>query len=260
NVAVFGNRVTGYAIVGNPNLKAETDVAFNLEVGWRPFTGIRSNLTLYRHDFDDLIANAIACPTPTMCNPGFKNPFPELQRPIFPSANVSHARTQGFDLGFDRLPLDWVQPGGLPPHSLKFSLGYGYLDSENKSGIAGEDGNQLPFRPKNRVLPSVTYAHADVGTTLRIWGQWEDEIFTDLANTQEGRIRPHWFWNFKLTQKLPGLVSTIAGEPPRWLDGKAIFVQGLNVFDEVLEGIAVAAESRQFSTRATFLGGVTYKF
>jgi len=260
NVAVVGNRVTGYAIVGNPNLKAETDVAFNIEVGWRPYTGIRSNLTLYRHDFDDLIANVIACPTPTMCNPGFVNPFPELQGPIFSFANVSQAVTQGFDLGFDFLPLDWVQPGGRPPHSVKVSLGYGFLDSENKSGIPGEEGNQLPFRPKNRVLPSVTYAHSDVGTTLRIWGQWEDEIFTDLGNTQEGRIRPHWFWNFKLTQKLPGLVRTIAGESPTWLDGTAVFVQGLNVFDEVLEGIAIAAESRQFSTRATFLGGVTYKF
>ena len=45
-----------------------------------------------------------------------------------------------------------------------------------------------------------------------------------------------------------------------WLAGASVFVQGLNVFDEVLEGIAIAGDPRQFSTRATFLGGVTYSF
>ena len=260
NVAVVGNRVTGYAIVGNPDLKAETDVAFNLELGFRPWRGVSSSLTFFRHQFDDLIANVIACPTPTTCNPGFTNPFPELQGPIFSFANVSQALTQGFDFGVEVRPLDWLDLDGASAHDVRVSLGYGFLDSRNESGIPGEDGNELPFRPKNRVLPSVTWSHGDVGTTLRIWGQWEDEIFTDLGNTQEGRIRPHWFWNFKLTQKLPGLVRTIAGESPAWLDGTAVFVQGLNVFDEVLEGVAIAAESRQFSTRATFLGGVTYKF
>jgi outer membrane receptor for ferrienterochelin and colicins len=260
NVAVVGNRVTGYAIVGNPNLKAETDVAFNLEASVRPWRGVRGSLTLYRHDFDNLIANVVACPTPTMCNPGFTNPFPELQGPIFSFANVSSARTQGFDLGIDLFPLDWIWETGSDPHVVKLSVGYGFLDSENLSGIPGEDGKQLPFRPENRVLPSVTYTHTQIGTTLRVWGQWEDEIFTDLANTEEGRIRPHWFWNFKLSQKLPGLVRAAGVSSPPWLEGVAVFVQGLNVFDEVLEGIAIAAETRQFSTRATFLGGVTYRF
>jgi len=260
NVAIVGDRVTGYAIVGNPNLKAETDVAFNFEASWRPYRGVRSSLILYRHDFSNLIANVIACPTPTMCNPGFTNPFPELQGPIFSFANVSAARTQGFDFSLDLFPLDWIWEMGGDPHVVKVSVGYGFLDSENESGIPGEDGNQLPFRPKNRVIPGVTYTHTDLGTTLRIWGQWEDEIFTDLGNTQDGRIRPHWFWNFKLSQKLPDLVRALGGSTPTWLEGAAVFVQGLNVFDEVLEGIAIAGDTRQFSTRATFLGGVTYRF
>lgn len=261
NVAIVRGRVTGYAIVGNPNLKAETDVAFNFEAAWQPWRGGRGSLTLYRHDFDDLIANVVACPTPTMCNPGFKNPFPDLEGPIFSFANVSSARTQGFDLGIDLFPLDWIWAGGSDPHVVKLSVAYGFLDSENRSGIPGEDGEKLPFRPKNRVIPSVTYTHTGIGTTLRVWGQWEDEIFTDLANTEEGRIRPHWFWNFKLTQELPGLLRLAgAGTPPSWLEGAAVFVQGLNVFDEVLEGVAIAGAPRQFSTRATFLGGVTYRF
>lgn len=260
NVAVVGNRVTGYAIVGNPNLKAETDVAYNLEFGWRPLPGMRTSIDFYRHQFDDLIANVIACPTPTMCNPGFTNPFPELQGPIFSFANVSQALTQGFDVGIDAYPLDWIWPAGSDPHVVKLSLGYGFLDSKNESGIPGENGKQLPYRPRNRVVPAVQYSHTTIGSTLRIWGTWEDEIFTDLANTPEGRVPAHWFWNFKITQKLPELVRTLGGEPPSWLAGAAVFVQGLNVFDEVLEGIAIAGDPRQFSTRASFLGGVTYSF
>ncbi|HEY8516760.1 MAG TPA: TonB-dependent receptor [Candidatus Binatia bacterium] len=260
NVAIVGNRVTGYAIVGNPNLKAETDVAFNFEASWRPWRGIRSSLVLFRHDFDNLIANVVACPTPTMCNPGFKNPFPDLQGPIFSFDNVSSARTQGFDLGLDFFPLDWIWEQGSDPHVVKLSIAYGFLDSENQSGIPGEDGKQLPFRPKNRAIPSVTYTHTYFGTTLRIWGQWEDVSYADLGNTEEGRIPSHWFWNFKLSQKLPGLVRLLGAESPSWLEGVAVFAQGLNVFDEVLEGVAVAGDARQLSTRATFLGGVTYKF
>ncbi len=55
-------------------------------------------------------------------------------------------------------------------------------------------------------------------------------------------------------------MQTLGGESPSWLAGAAVFVQGLNVFDEVLEGIAIAGDPRQFSTRASFLGGVTYSF
>lgn len=260
NVAVVGNRVSGYAIVGNPDLKAETDVAYNLEFGYRPFRGVRTSVDFYRHQFDDLIANVIACPTPTMCNPGFSNPFPELQGPIFTFANVSSALTQGFDVGLDAYPLDWIWPAGSDPHIVKLSLGYGFLDSRNESGIPGEDGKQLPYRPQNRVVPAIEYSHTAIGTTLRIWGQWEDEIFTDLANTPDGRVPAHWFWNFKLSQKLPELARTFGTAPPTWLGGASVFVQGLNVFDEVLEGIAIAGDPRQFSTRASFLGGVTYSF
>ncbi len=197
-----------------------------------------------------------------MCQPGFVNPFPELQGPIFSFANVSAAQTQGFDFSIDLFPLDWVSdlPSSLMGHDVKLTGGYGYLDTENQSGLPGEDGKQLPFRPKNRVLPSLTWAHDGWDTTVRLWGQYESEIFTDLANTQEGRIRPHWFWNFKLSQELGGAVRLFCGEAPRWLEGAGVFVQGLNVFDEVLEAAAIAAQERQFSARASFLGGVTYRF
>lgn len=262
NVALVNDRVTGYAIVGNPNLKAETDVAFNLEINAQPLPGVRSSLIFYRHDFKDLIANVIACPSPTMCQPGFVNPFPELQGPIFSFANVSAAQTQGIDFSVDLFPLDWFPDlqASLMGHDVKFTVGYGYLDTENQSGLPNEDGKQLPFRPKNRVLPSITWAQDDWESTIRIWGQYESEIFTDLANTQEGRIRPHWFWNFKLSQELGGAVRAFGGEAPRWLEGAGMFVQGLNVFDEVLDAAAVAAQERQFSARASFLGGVTYRF
>lgn len=262
NVAVVGSRVTGYAIVGNPNLRAETDVAFNFEINGRPLPGVHSSLIFYRHDFDDLISTVIACPTPTMCRPGFVNPFPELQGPIFSFANVSAARTQGFDLSVDLFPLDWLdeRPPAFAGHDVKLTIGYGFLDTENQSGIPGEDGKPLPFRPKNRVLPSLTWTHDEWQTTLRIWGQYQSTIFTDLANTPEGRIRPHWFWNFKLSQEIAPALRLFGSAPPRWLEGAGLFVQGLNVFDEVLEAAAVAAQQRQFSARAAFLGGVTYRF
>jgi hypothetical protein len=55
-------------------------------------------------------------------------------------------------------------------------------------------------------------------------------------------------------------VKLFGGDPPRWLEGAGVFVQGLNVFDEVLGAAAIAAQQRQFSARASFLRGVTYRF
>jgi outer membrane receptor for ferrienterochelin and colicin len=260
NVAIVGNRVTGYAIVGNPNLEAETDLAFNLQADFSLLRSLSGTLTFYRHDFDNLIANVIACPTPTMCQPGFVNPFPELQGPIFTFDNVDSALTQGFDLGLRFFPLDYAPLEWKGAHSLELSVGYGFLDSENRSGIPNEEGKQLPFRPRNRVIPAVQWANSRVGTTLRVWGEFQDEMFTDLANTPEGRVGPHWFWNFKLTQDVADLVSVLGGGRPPWLEGVSVFAQGLNVLDEVVEAAAIAAQQRQLTARASFIGGVTYRF
>jgi outer membrane receptor for ferrienterochelin and colicins len=259
NVVVADGQVRGYAIVGNPDLRAETDVALNLQAdfAWRRF--VRGTLALYRHEFRDLIVNAIACPSPEVCNAGFVRPFPELEGPIFTFDNVSKALTQGLDFSVVLAPLAFLAGDVSTRHQLEVALGYGYLDTEDQSGIAGQDGNRLPFRPAHRVLPSVTYRARAWGTRLRLWGEYNDAIFTDVNNTPSSRVGPYWLWNFKLAQRLGPMVRAVGGTAPAWLDGLGAFVEGLNVLDRKVDvGAGVAAQGA-FTGRRLIYGGLTYE-
>jgi outer membrane receptor for ferrienterochelin and colicins len=259
NVVVANGQVRGYAIVGNEDLRAETNTAFNLQAdfAWRRLA--RGTLALYRHDFDDLIVNVIACPAPDTCTPGFTNPFPELQGPIFSFENVAEAVTQGLDLSVVLTPLHLIDGFPRGRHQVEVGLSYGFLDSEDGSGIAGQDGNRLPFRPEHRVLPSVTYRSPLWVTTLRVWGEYNSEISTNVNDTPEDRVGAHWLWNFKLTQGVGPLVRTLGGAPPAWLDGLGLFVEGLNLFDREVDAGAAVAAQRAFTGRRLIYGGVTYR-
>jgi len=260
NVAIVGDRVTGYAIVGNPNLDAERDTAFNLnlDANWRDV--VRGTLGFFRHEFEDLIANTIACAAPGQCDEGFTHPFPELQGPIFTFDNVSKARTQGVELGVEFAPLAAFAPDATVDHRLDLSIGYGYLDAENQSGIPGEDGKRLPFRPEHRVIPSVTYRYEPTASQVKIWGTYETGIFADLINSADQRVPSAWLWNFKVDQELGRVFATAGVSVPKWAAGIGVFVQGLNVFDERIDAAAVVAQRQLFAAQQAFLGGVTYEF
>ncbi len=260
NVAIVGDRVTGYAIVGNPDLDAERDTAFNLNLDANWHDIVRGNVSFFRHDFKDLIANTIACPAPGQCRDGFAHPFPELQGPIFTFDNVAKARTQGVELGLEVAPLAAFLPDATVDHRLELTVGYGYLDAENQSGIAGEDGKRLPFRPEHRVIPSVLYRYEPTASQVKIWGTYETGIFADLINSPDQEVDPAWLWNFKLDQTLGPALGAAGVAVPQWAAGLGVFVQGLNVFDEEIDAAAVVAQRQLFAARQAFLGGVTYKF
>lgn len=260
NVVELGDRVTGYAIVGNPDLDPETDFAMNLDAEVALGPSVQGRLGLFRHDFENLITTAIACPTPTMCRDGFEDPFPNLAGPIFRYENVGAAVTKGIDVSVSVRPLLWLPEVDSSPHDVELSLAYGFLDSENRGNVAGERGNDLPYRPPHRVIPSMTYDHATLGTTLRLWATYEDAFYTDLANSPDGRVAPHWFLNLKLQQEIAPLWAMLGGAAPEWLGSTRFFVQGNNVLDEIVEAAAIAAGRRQFAARRAWLGGVRYQF
>ena len=200
-----------------------------------------------------------------MCQPGFvQSRSPSCRARSSPSPTSRSRADPGLRFRPRSLParLGRRLPASLHGHDVKLSVGYGYLDTENQSGIPGEDGKQLPFRPREPRDPVGHLDHVSSGRRRSsIWGQWEGEIFSDLANTAG---RPH-----PAVLVLELQASTRSS--PRWSScpaairrggstGAGVFVQGLNVFDEVLEAAAIAAQQSQFSARASFLGGVVYRF
>ncbi len=261
---LFANDVNlggAYVLLGNPDLQPESDLAFQLEAQVR-MRGVESYLTLFRHQFSDLIAFQ-ECKRPGSRSRCIDDPFgpgpndpPALR---FQTQNLSSAITQGLELGIDVSVLDLLQIES--DHRVDAGIGYAFLDSKNESNLPGEEGNELPFRPRNRVLPSFGWRNRAWGTTMRVWGEYESDAFTDLVNSPEFVARNHWLWNFKVT--IYPLRALPEGGPKALAQaigiGKhfAFFAQGENVFDQ--EFGLVTAMGR-LAGPAAFLFGVQAKY
>ncbi len=236
----------GYAIIGNPDLDPEVDYAWNIQLDYEPSNAFSLSLTLFRHDFRDLIATALC---DEECLGEVDGDLPRL---VFTNENVDEAITQGVELGLALRPLELV-PEAASAHDITINLGYAFLDSENRSG-RDDDGNQLPFRPPHRFLPTLTYSYSPLRSVLRISGEWEDRAYSDITNTSV--VGSHWIWNFKLSVSLAAALERLnLVETDRYGDVE-MFVQGDNVFDETF---GVPGPMGRAVGRRSFLAGVRYE-
>jgi outer membrane receptor for ferrienterochelin and colicin len=250
-----------YALLGNRDLEAETDLAFQLEAQMRR-PGVDAFLVMFRHQFNDLIAFqqlrlCVRPGVPVGCVP---DPLPSLPGTLrFRTENLERALTQGLELGIEVEPL--LLLGVQSAHRPTVGIGYAFLDTENRSGIPGEDGNDLPFRPRHRVLPSLGYRSPRGALTARIWGEYESDAFTTVANDPIDVARNHWLWNFKVTiAPLRALPDAFGGRAARAIDiGRhlEVFVQGENVFDEEFGTLTGAG---RLAGPAAYLIGVAGRF
>jgi outer membrane receptor protein involved in Fe transport len=250
-----------YALLGNPDLQPETDLAFQLETQFRS-RGVDAFLVLFRHQFDDLIAftQLRLCNRPGVPAGCVPDPLPQLPgRLRFQTQNVSKALTEGLELGIDIEPLALL--GFETPHQPTIGIGYAFLHSEDQSGIPGQDGNELPFRARQRVLPSFGYRHAPSGLSVRVWGEYESDTFTTVANDPIDVARSHWLWNFKIQvaplRLLPeGFGGGIA---PAFDLGRNLefFVEGDNVFDQEFGPLTAAG---RLAGPAAYTFGVSARF
>jgi outer membrane receptor for ferrienterochelin and colicins len=250
-----------YALLGNPDLKPETDLAYQVEAAFR-FQGVDGFVTAFRHEFKDLIAftQVNTCQRPNVPPGCIPDPLPGLPGSLrFQTRNFAKAITQGVELGVE---LQLPQLLGVDtPHDVRLGIGYAFLDSKNESSIEGEDGKDLPFRPRHRVLPSLAWKRQEWGMALKIWGEYEDDSFADPTNLPGGAIPNYWLWNFKATlapwwmipEGESRALATAIGIGRHF----AFFVQGENVFDEVVGDVTATG---QLTSPRNFLFGLTARF
>jgi outer membrane receptor for ferrienterochelin and colicins len=250
-----------YALLGNPDLQPETDLAFQLEAQFR-FRGFDGFITLFRHQFEDLIAFQLlnVCQRPGVPRGCVPDPAPFLKPGLrFQTQNFAKATTQGLELGFEVSIPQLLEIE--TEHDVRPGFGYAFLDTVNENGIPGEDGNELPFRPRNRVLPSLAYIHKRYGIAARIWGEYEDDAFTDVANSEDFVAKNHWLWNFKVTlfpfnwipDGGPKELATAVGIGRHF----AFFVTGENVFDQEFGPVTAGG---RLAGPAAFLFGFQGKY
>jgi outer membrane receptor for ferrienterochelin and colicins len=255
NVVVSRGRITGYVILGNPDLEPETDLGASLYGEAQVLDGLVGSLSLYRHDFRHLIDVSQVCATPATCTPGFVNPFPGLNGPIFRYENVGRAVTEGIEVSLRFSPMTLLGRGEKT-HRLWVDLAYGYLYARNKSPRPGQ-GDELPFRPPHRFLPALTYRHLPWGAQLKWWGEYEDRTYTDVTNSPEFVAQSHWLWSVRVSQELVPIVPRAwLAEAAEWVKGTSAFVEGVNVFDEEFGTLTPMG---RVAGRAAFLAGVSYE-
>jgi outer membrane receptor for ferrienterochelin and colicins len=249
-----------YAVLGNPDLEPERSTGYDLEAEWK-LPGFTGFLSFFRNDFEELIVTPLllSCPRTSNPTPQCRNsPLPGIPL-IFKQENVASALTQGVELGLEFSLLDLMEIDN--PYQLLFGVGYAYVDSENQNGIEGEDGNDLPFRPRNRVVPGLTLRRIGWGMDLAFWAEYEDDAFTDVANSEEGIARNHWVFNMAYhIEPFRTLPFEPQGKLGALLDfGRRLgfFVQGENLLDT--EYGTLTADGRLAGPRA-FLFGVTAKY
>jgi len=250
-----------YALLGNRDLQPETDLAFQFEAQMRR-PGVDAFFVAFRHQFNDLIAfeQLRLCIRPGVPAGCVQDPLPTLPGKLrFRTENLERALTQGFEFGVEVEPLYLLGIQSL--HRPTLGIGYAYLDTENQSGIPGENGNDLPFRPRHRVLPSLGYQTPQRAVTLRIWGEYESDAFTTVQNDPIDIARNHWLWNFKITiAPLRALPEAFGGSAARAVDiGRHLemFVQGDNVFNEEFGTLTGAG---RLAGPAAYLFGVAGRF
>lgn len=254
NIVRNRDRLTGYVILGNRDLQPETDLGLTAHVETRPIAGFVATLGLFRHDFEDLIDVGLACSSATACVPGFGNPFPELNGQIFRYENIGAALTQGFDvaLRFEPLTLSGLR---VIDHELEVALQYGYLHTRNKSDRPGEQGNELPFRPPHRFVPTLQYGYVPWAAQFRLTAEYEDRTFTEVSNSPDFIAKAHWLLHGRI-QWAPGSMLPAHAFPAllaRAWEGTEFFVEGSNLLDEEF---GVATPMGRVAGRRMLLGGV----
>jgi outer membrane receptor for ferrienterochelin and colicins len=148
-------------IIGDPNLKPETSVNYELSALWRPTPALSLTATLFRTDFEDKIDSDRAC-GPDANNNGICDVPGEVLRwsqdPLYQLYywyNISDARIQGLELSGR-----WDATS-----QLSLRANYTFTDSEQEGGL-------YSGLPLSRVPEHMANIRADYEATdrLTLWG------------------------------------------------------------------------------------------
>lgn len=146
----FDNPAIGYRVDGNPDLKPERSVGFNLGAVWQMSEAASFSLGAYHNRVDDLIEIIQIEEGPPI---------------VFSYRNIASARLTGIDA---QAQLQLTEP-------LELRLGYGWLRSRDD-----DTGEELSGRPAHRANASLLFRQPHYNAQLR--GVWigERQFATDI--------------------------------------------------------------------------------
>ena len=149
---LMGNWMGGIDIIGNPDLKPETSLSYELGVEqslWDNRVILRA--AAFKTDFKNMI---------DMEYDQFWNPYPY--------ENFWRARTQGVELSLDAFLHEM----------LRLNLAYAHAESEIKQ--QGQAWSKSNFMPGNRLL-AAAFVYPLPGLTLSLAGRWQNHLRLPLG-------------------------------------------------------------------------------
>lgn len=248
----FAGTPAAYVILGNRNLDPETDIGITLFAEARPRAGIRLSLGLFRHEFRDLIESELICiREPVGCFDGSESPFPSVPT-VNLFRNIENAVTQGGDLAIEVEPLAILRLEAAARHELAVALRYGYLHTRNETDLPAI-GDELPFRPPHRFVPSIFYEYRPWRAQLRFVAEYEDEAFADISNSE--KVDAHWLIGGRVRWTVPEAAWT-ALSGPSWSRGAplSVYLEGSNLLDDEFGDVETARG--RVAGRRMIVGGI----
>lgn len=235
-------------IIGDPDLKPESSVNYEVSGLWRPTAGLSLSATLFRTDFKDKIDSDRVC-GPDVNNNGVCDVPGEVQRwsedPLYQLYywfNISDARIQGVELSGTWQATD----------RLKVKGGYTYTDSRQEGGLY--DGLPLSRTPEHMANLRADY---DANDRLNLWAAASyhgEEINAGLRVGVNGQ--PILEGARQVGRRYPDYTLLDVGLGWRLRDDVTLKLGVYNVADKVLN---VAAYDFQGDGRRGWIG-VNYTF
>lgn len=164
---LFSNPSVGYRVEGNPELAPERSRSAELSFEVRPADGLTVDLTLFRHDLDDLIVTT-------------QRPEEAGEPDIYSYENVSRATSMGGE----------IRASWSPSTRVRIEVGYGLTDSrdtETDLRIAGRSTHQLTASLFAR-LPGAL----DLSGRMLVLGPRPFETTDQDGDGQLDRVQSDW--------------------------------------------------------------------
>ena len=172
---VTGGGQSNGVIVGNPDLKPEKSINYEISANWDNNQDLNAGLTIFNSDFKDKITEIRTCNegSGSAGCPWLGEDFDFVSQ----RENVDKANMRGVEATF----------GWQPTDDLKISANYTFTDTEQKSGPnKGKPLNEMPKHMFNTILDWQTT------NTVGLWGRvnYRSETSDYLSRTTMAKGKP----------------------------------------------------------------------
>jgi len=176
-----------YIIIGNPDLKPEKSIAY--EIALEGEAGIFSGKVGYFYnDVKDLIESVEVIPPPAGTPAGWR---------VFSYQNIAKAKIQGVE----------AEAGLSLTKELSLKVSYTYLDA--KDDVRNQ---RLLMRPKHKLVTKLGYNNQQLGLRGNIWGEYiGDNLWARATTTIPEIVKDYALWNINLSKDIGRHIELYAG-------------------------------------------------